>query len=247
MKFLLKFLFWICAKEIEQLADYGCSLDSYYIVMEYYPMTLKNWRKTFNGENPGQLLKLYREFLRAATILPERKINHFDIKCDNVMIDKSGIPALADFGESLCYHNDKNCCTLLNKGTEWIKSPEMLSIALNSSATNPDFDRRRKIGAGPSSDIWSIGCLFYELITGDYLFVDSDWGRFFVRITDKNQPLLREEDIQKLPNEPRYRQFIEFVLKRSVRHRPDLSQVIAKFDDLFPEAADYPLPLVSTH
>jgi len=222
-------------RRVTQLIDYGCSSDSYFIVMEYYPTTLKSWRKSL-GDNPNidHLLSAYRAFLKSATILTDRKINHFDIKCDNVMVDACGIPALADFGESMCYKNESNSYTLLNKGTEWIKSPEMLSIALNSSITNPMFDRRKNPGAGPPSDIWSIGCLFYELITGEFLFVDSDWSRFYTRITNTSEPLLLPQHIRMLPNDPKYRNFLEFVLQRSPRRRPNMQQVISKFDEYFP-------------
>lgn len=34
-------------RRVTQLFDYGCSGDSYYIVMENYPTTLKAWRKSF--------------------------------------------------------------------------------------------------------------------------------------------------------------------------------------------------------
>lgn len=228
-------------RRVTQMIDYGCTSDSYYIVMEYYPMTLKSWRKS-GGEKPiPTMLRLYREFLNACTILPERKINHFDIKCDNVMLDIDGYPALADFGESMCYDSEKNCYTMLNKGTEWIKSPEMLSIALNSSSANPNYDRRHKIGAGPQSDIWSIGCLFYELITGEFLFLDQDWSRFFLRITDEKQELLKDED-KKLLSDDRFEQFLLFILRRNTRQRPNLHQIIVKFDEMFPEAANSPLP-----
>ena len=149
---------------------------------------------------------------------------------------------MADFGEAMCYTNDSNCYTMLNKGTEWIKSPEMLSIAINSTVTNSNFDRLKKVGAGPASDIWSIGCLFFELLTGEFLFVDSDWSRFFLRVTDPKEEILTPQKLKMLPNEPRYVQFISFILQRSVRTRPDLNQVLKKFDEMFPDASDAPLP-----
>ncbi|EAY17844.1 CAMK family protein kinase [Trichomonas vaginalis G3] len=229
-------------RRVTQLVDYGCTSDSYYIVMEFYPATLRSWRKS-EGEKPlGVMLRLFRDFLESATVLSNRHINHFDIKCDNVMLDVTGKCALADFGESMCYVDEQNGYSMLNKGTEWIKSPEMLSIALNSALTNPNFDRRQKQGAGPASDVWSIGCLFYELLTGEFLFVDNDWSRFFLRITDPNQPLITEKDIKRLPNDVRLVPFIEFILKRSERHRPNIQQIITKFDEMFPEAMSYPLP-----
>jgi serine/threonine protein kinase len=233
-------------RRVTQLLDYGCTKDSYYIVMEFYPATLKGWRKRFGGEGPPKqtLLRVYREVLQCCTMLKDKKVNHFDIKCDNVMLDSAGYPALADFGESMSYDNEQDCFTSLNKGTEWIKSPEMLSIALNSSKTRPDYDRRQQVGAGPASDVWSIGCLFFELVTGEFLFADPDWSRFFLRITSKNVPLLTEENKAALNDENCVR-FLEFVLQRSVRHRPDLAEVIARFDELFPEAVHAPLPRLS--
>ena len=230
-----------------QLVDFGCTLSSYYIVMEYYPKTLKAWRKSV-ADNPPlpTMLRVYREFLIAANILRDKKINHFDIKCDNIMLDVRGIPALADFGESMCYKNEKTCYTLLNKGTEWIKSPEMLSIDLTSTTANPNFDRRKKIGAGPASDIWSIGCLFFELLTGHFLFATTDWSFFYTRVTSEG-PVCQPKDRQELLDLgcTNGEAFLEFVLKRNVRARPTLEQIQAKFDELFPEAKNSPLPEIS--
>ena len=232
-------------RRVTQIHDYGCTPDSYYIVMEFYPKTLKSWRSSQKKPSIQTILRVYREFLNSATVLTDYQINHFDIKCDNVMLDIDGMPAIADFGEAMSYKNERTCYTMLNRGTEWIKSPEMLSIALNSAVTNPNYDRRRKVGAGPASDVWSIGCLFYELVTGEYLFADSDWSRFFLRITDEKEPLITDEAAKRLPKDPKYKQFLEFVLQRNVRSRPNLGQVIVRFDEMFPDARRGPLPKIT--
>ena len=38
-------------------------------------------------------------------------------------------------------------------------------------------------GTDASSDVWSLGCLLFELATGEYLFADGDWSRFYQRVT----------------------------------------------------------------
>jgi hypothetical protein len=63
-----------------------------------------------------------------------------------------------------------------------------------------------------------------------------------MRITDPKEELITAEYKEKLPSEPRFLQFLEFVLQRDVRSRPGLQQIITKFDEMFPEAADFPLP-----
>jgi len=74
-----------------------------------------------------------------------------------------------------------------NRGTEFIKSPEMLLVANASKKEAKWFDRRKRQGAGAPSDVWSLGCLLYEIVTGDYLFHDEDWIRFFIRVTQAKE------------------------------------------------------------
>lgn len=39
------------------------------------------------------------------------------------------------------------------------------------------------MGTGVASDVWSLGCLLFELATGEFLFADADWARFYQRVT----------------------------------------------------------------
>lgn len=48
-----------------------------------------------------------------------------------------------------------------SRGTECIKSPEMLTLALHLKKEADHYDRRKKIGTTRASDIWSLGCLLY--------------------------------------------------------------------------------------
>ena len=92
------------------------------------------------------ILNCYLSFLNILKDLHERyDVVHFDIKCDNIFVEPidpelfitdekinfkrlTEVPSsfrlvLADFGESIIYTSTP---TLLSKGTEFNKSPEML-------------------------------------------------------------------------------------------------------------------------
>lgn len=75
-------------------------------------------------------------------MLHENHVVHYDIKADNILLDygnsKFGNSSeelrvvLADFGECRMFSTEENEYCLRNRGTECIKSPEMLTVTLNT-------------------------------------------------------------------------------------------------------------------
>lgn len=65
---------------------------------------------------------------------------------------------------------DESGRSVVGRGTENIQSPEILSLSKNLDTRRDDFDRRQEHAAGVASDVWALGCLFYELLSGKFLF-----------------------------------------------------------------------------
>lgn len=87
---------------------------------------------------------------------------------------------MADFGECYMYSGDRDAYSNKNRGTDAIKSPEMLLLALNTRKDTDKYDRRKREGTNSLSDVWSLGCLLFELLTGKMLFDTEDYIQFHV-------------------------------------------------------------------
>ena len=75
---------------VTKMFDYGVDKENYYIVLKRYQMSLKEWRLQQKGsfmENVPMFLNIFREILKAVRTIHHTNTTHYDLKCDNVMID----------------------------------------------------------------------------------------------------------------------------------------------------------------
>lgn len=93
------------------------------------------------------------------------QIIHRDVKPENVLVSSLGVVKLCDFGFArLISLNGEPCTEYV--ATRWYRAPELLVGEMNY---------------GPPVDIWAIGCLFAEMMTGDPLFPgESDIDQLYI-------------------------------------------------------------------
>ena len=100
-----------------------------------------------------------------------------------------------------------------------------------------NFDRRKKIGTTRSSDIWSLGCLFYELLTGKFLFeeIQDDYMGFIAKIDNSNNinDLLTNDKLSLINNNPYLVDFLKFMLIKEQNYHPNIETVIKRFEHVY--------------
>jgi len=130
--------------------------DLYYIVMDYIDGT--DLRQVIRGGNltPESALAIVPQICEALQFAHDEGVVHRDIKPENILIDKKGHVKIADFGLAKLALADPDVYTLTHTGgvmgTPRYMSPEQME-------GSHDVDHR--------ADIYSLGVVFYELLTGE--------------------------------------------------------------------------------
>lgn len=131
--------------------DYGDFEGSPYLVMEYLPGgTLK--QKLGQPMPCREAARILLPIARALDFAHRKGMVHRDVKPSNILITADGDPMLTDFGIAKLLEAQEGF-TLTGTGVG-IGTPEYMAPEQWTGQ------------AGPSSDIYSLGVVFYEMLTG---------------------------------------------------------------------------------
>lgn len=118
-------------------------------------------RKAQNRLETPEALPIVRDLLKALDYAHQQGVVHRDVKPSNVLLDKENRALLIDFGIALAVGETRRTRTGETIGTPGYMSPEQI--------TRPrSVDHR--------SDVYSVGCVFYEMLTGRPPFVRGQNG-----------------------------------------------------------------------
>jgi hypothetical protein len=102
---------------------------------------------------PAQAIRYVRQVAEALQFAHERGVLHRDLKPSNVLVDRFDTPRVTDFG--LAKHLDKDA-GLTASG----------AVVGTPSYIPPEQASGQRGVVGPHSDVYSLGALLYELVTG---------------------------------------------------------------------------------
>jgi eukaryotic-like serine/threonine-protein kinase len=126
-----------------------------YIVFEYVEgETLKDRIRRFGRLPVGEAVAYSIEIARALGVAHDHQIVHRDVKPQNVLIDEEGAAKVTDFGIARSLTEEGLTADGRVLGTTDYVSPEQ--------ALGQDV--------GPQSDLYSLGVVLFEMLTGDVPF-----------------------------------------------------------------------------
>lgn len=157
--------------------DVGVDGDNHYIVMEYVKgHTLKQLLRRRGALPPKEAVWIMKQLAGALLEAHKNGIIHRDIKSQNVLIKDDGTVKLADFGIAVV----NNAMQITSKGSV-LGSVHYLAPELAKGGN-----------ATMQSDIYSLGIVFYELLTGDVPFKGDTPIQVAIQHVRNNVPYVRD-------------------------------------------------------
>lgn len=153
-----------------------------------------------------EAVRIIKDVLLALDYAHRHGIVHRDVKPSNILVEHDGWVWLFDFGVAIAMGEQRRTRTGVTVGTLAYMSPEQI--------THPrTIDHR--------SDVYSVGCLLYELVTGRPPFVRNEDG---VGDTDF---ALQQAHVKILPVSPRQRVAsippeIDAIIMSALEKNPDV-------------------------
>lgn len=182
-----------------------------FIVMEYIQgKTLESIIAQKGKLPPAATLHIIIQISDALSQIHARSIIHRDLKPSNIMVmDKNGDPffvKLLDFGLSKVSYHSRLTTSGGMMGTLGYLAPEQLTDRTFSTA----------------SDVYSLGIIFYEMLTGTFLFRDESLSSVFDRILEGKPvpPRNQADDVLDEVND-----LVMLMLDKDPARRPDAQKV----------------------
>lgn len=184
---------------IIQIYDYGQTKEGPYLIMEYVEGGSLSDRCAAGRIEKAEAISLATQLCSALVAAHRASIIHRDIKPANVLLTSDGIPKLTDFGLAKPIAAD----TAMTAAGSVLGTPKYMS---------PEQVRGRPVDH--RSDLFSLGIVLYEMLTGSAPFSGASLGDVFDRILNQPVPPLAQQGLGDLSD-------VDVILQKCLAKNPD--------------------------
>ncbi|KFO70808.1 Serine/threonine-protein kinase Nek11, partial [Cuculus canorus] len=151
--------------------------DSFCIITEYceggdLDFKIQKYKESGKTFTQRQIIDWFVQLLLGVNYMHERRILHRDLKAKNIFL-KNNLLKIGDFGVSCLLMGSCDLATTFT-GTPFYMSPEAL----------------KHQGYNTKSDIWSLGCILYEMCCMNHAFTGHNFLSVMLKIVEGDTPSL---------------------------------------------------------
>ncbi|XP_027531332.1 serine/threonine-protein kinase Nek11 isoform X1 [Neopelma chrysocephalum] len=159
--------------------------DSFCIITEYceggdLDFKIQEYKDSGKIFSRSQVVEWFIQLLLGVNYMHERRILHRDLKAKNIFL-KDNLLKIGDFGVSCLLMGSCDLATTFT-GTPYYMSPEVL----------------KHQGYNTKSDIWSLGCILYEMCCMNHAFTGQNFLSVVIKIVEGDTPSLPDRYPSKL-------------------------------------------------
>ncbi|NXI24923.1 NEK11 kinase, partial [Sterrhoptilus dennistouni] len=159
--------------------------DSFCIITEYceggdLDFKIQEYKDSGKMFTQTQVIDWFIQLLLGVNYMHERRILHRDLKAKNIFL-KDSLLKIGDFGVSCLLMGSCDLATTFT-GTPYYMSPEVL----------------KHQGYNTKSDIWSLGCILYEMCCMNHAFTGQNFLSVVLKIVEGETPSLPDRYPSKL-------------------------------------------------
>jgi serine/threonine-protein kinase len=195
---------------IVTIFDFGEEEDLAYMAMELLEGSDLRTRMRQGEIPPMEAVEIALQVADGLGFAHETGVVHRDIKPGNIMLLERGAVKIMDFGIARMRHADHKTSTGMVLGTPRYMSPEQIA--------GQAVDQR--------SDIFSLGTVFYEMLTRTMLFAGDD-------VNQIAHNLATAEPAPPSRSNPGIPQIVDFIAARALKKDPAV-----RYQDAYEMAAD---------
>lgn len=202
---------------IVRLYTYYITAGELCIVMELCSGTLQRKLNAHGGRfDEARAARYTRQIARALLHLHEHHLCHRDLKLENLLLDSQGVLRVADFGwvADLPKSEPKRDVSVEGEEEEGRKT-----FCGTLDYLPPEMVRRQ--GSLPSADVWSLGVIIAEMLTGTAPFYAKGYRETLDRICH-DEPSLPADTLSE-----ECRQLLLSMLQKDPLRRPTVAEVLS--------------------
>jgi len=140
-----------------------------------------------------EYLEIFIKLFETMAYVHDKGVLHLDLKPSNIMLGQYGELLIVDWGNARLYNKSSYEDYLAKYGSAYkLEDLEEKEIFISGTPRymSPEQTTSKREGLLPASDIFSIGILFYQMLTGKHPFPANNLNSLLEQIRHFHPPIL---------------------------------------------------------